>query len=78
MNTSAEAFIDQQLAFNNDIVKSSTGMVKGLTLQADMNKAIVQQLQDQESRLKTQRQLITVLTAVSIMNSVGIILWILA
>jgi hypothetical protein len=78
MDTSAEAFIDQQLAFNNDIVRSSTGMVKGLTLQADMNKAIVAQLQDQESRLKTHRQLITVLTAVCIANSVGVILWMLA
>jgi len=75
---SAEAFIDQQLAFNNDIVKASTGMAKGLTLQSDMNKALVTQLQDQESRLKTHRQLITVLTTVSILNSIGIILWILS
>jgi hypothetical protein len=78
METSAEAFIDQQLAFNNDIVKASTGMAKGLTLQSDMNKALVQQLQDQQSSIKTHRQLITVLTAVCIMNSIGIILWMLA
>lgn len=78
MDTSAEAFIDQQLAFNNDIVKASTGMAKGLTLQSDMNKALVQQLQDQQSSIKTHRQLITVLTAVCIMNSIGIILWMLA
>jgi hypothetical protein len=78
MDTSAEAFIDQQLAFNNDIVKASTGMAKGLTLQSDMNKALVQQLQDQQSSIKTHRQLITVLTAASIANSIGIILWMLA
>ncbi len=78
METSAEAFIDQQLAFNNDIVKASTGMAKGLTLQSDMNKALVQQLQDQQSSIKTHRQLITVLTAVCIMNSIGTILWMLA
>jgi hypothetical protein len=75
---SAEAFIDQQLAFNNDIVKASTGMAKGLTLQADMNKAVAEQIINQESILKTHRQLITVLTIVSILNSVGIILWMLA
>jgi hypothetical protein len=75
---SAEAFIDQQLAFNDDIVKASTGMAKGLNLQSQMNTALVQQLQDQQSSIKTHRQLITVLTAVCIMNSIGIILWMLA
>jgi hypothetical protein len=75
---SAEAFIDQQLAFNNDIVKASSGMVKGLTIQSDLNKAVREALHDQEQQIKTIRNLVTALTAVSILNSIGVILWMLA
>lgn len=72
--TSAQGFVDQQLAFNKNVTKASEGMLDGLTRQAKLNLALADQLRDQENTLKTHRQMITALTVGLIGTTLGIIL----
>jgi hypothetical protein len=75
METSAaQQFVDQQLEFNKDVLKSSNALLDGLKRQARLNSALAEQLRDQDNRLKTHHQLIIALTIGNIGCAIGIIL----
>lgn len=75
--TGAQTFIDRQLAFNQDIIKTIESLDKAIRIQAKLNQALTQQLQDQDSRLKTQRQLITGATFGVITTALAVIMVVL-
>jgi hypothetical protein len=75
--TNAGTFIDRQLAFNKDIIKTIESLDKAIRIQSKLNQALTQQLNDQDSRLKTQRQLITGATFGVITTALAVILVVL-
>jgi len=73
----AQTFIDRQLAFNKDIIKTIESLDKAIRIQAKLNQALTEQLNDQDSRLKTQRQLITGATFGVITTALAVMLVVL-
>jgi hypothetical protein len=73
----AGEFVDRQLAFNKDIIKTIESLDKAIRIQAKLNLALTEQLNDQDSRLKTQRQLITGATFGVITTALAVILVVL-
>ena len=73
-NTGAQTFIDRQLAFNKDIIKTIESLDKAIRIQAKLNLALSQQLNDQDSRIQTHRQLITGATFGVITTALAVIL----
>ena len=76
-NIGAQTFIDRQLTFNKDIVKTIESLDKAIRIQSKLNQALTQQLNDQDSRLKTQRQLITGATFGVITTALAVIMVVL-
>jgi hypothetical protein len=75
--TGAQTFIDRQLSFNKDIIKTIESLDKAIRIQSKLNQALTQQLNDQDSRLKTQRQLITGATFGVITTALAVIIVVL-
>jgi hypothetical protein len=75
--TGAQTFIDRQLSFNKDIIKTIESLDKAVRIQAKLNLALTEQLNDQDSRLKTQRQLITGATFGVITTALAVIIVVL-
>jgi hypothetical protein len=75
--TAVGTFVDRQLAFNKDIVKTIESLDKAIRIQAKLNLALTEQLNDQDSRLKTQRQLITGATFGVITTALAVIIVVL-
>jgi hypothetical protein len=74
---SAQTFIDRQLSFNKDIVKTIETLDKGVRIQAKLNTVLMEQIQDQDNRLKTHRQLLVGVTFGSISTALAVILVVL-
>jgi len=55
----AQTFIDRQLAFNKDIIKTIESLDKAIRIQAKLNLALTEQLNDQDNRIITHRHLIS-------------------
>jgi hypothetical protein len=75
--TTVNTFVDRQLAFNKDMVKTIESLDKAIRIQSKLNQALTQQLNDQDSRLKTQRQLITGATFGVITTALAVIIVVL-
>ena len=73
----AATFIDRQLDFNQDIVKTIESLDKAIRIQAKLNLALTEQLNDQDSRIQTHRQLITGATFGVIATALAVIMVIL-
>jgi hypothetical protein len=74
---SAQTFIDRQLAFNKDIIKTIETLDKGVRIQAKLNTVLMEQIQDQDNRLKTHRQLLVGVTFGAITTALAVILVVL-
>jgi hypothetical protein len=75
--SSATQFVDRQLAFNKDIIKTIESLDKAIRIQAKLNLALTEQLNDQDSRIKTHRQLITGATFGVITTAIAVIIVVL-
>lgn len=75
--TNAQTFIDRQLAFNKDIIKTIESLDKAIRIQAKLNLALTDQLNDQDNRIRTHRQLITGVTFGVITTALAVILVVL-
>jgi len=69
----AQTFIDRQLAFNKDIIKTIESLDKAIRIQAKLNLALTEQLNDQDNRIRTHRQLITGVTFGAITTALAVI-----
>jgi hypothetical protein len=79
METSeAKDFVDKQIAFNKDIVKTSTAMLDGLKHQERLNQALAEKMSDQDNQLATLRQLTVALTVGVIGTAVGVVFAVLS
>ena len=70
----AATFIDRQLAFNKDIIKTIESLDKAIRIQSKLNQALTQQLNDQDNRLRTHRQLLIGVTFGGITTTLAVIL----
>jgi hypothetical protein len=71
---SAQTFIDRQLAFNKDMVKTIESLDKAIRIQSKLNLALTEQLNDQDNRIRTHRQLIVGITFGVVTTSLAVIL----
>lgn len=67
-------FVDKQININNDIVKTLTGISKGLTTQDRVNNTIIDKLHEQATALNTHRQLITALAFLNLATGITAII----
>jgi hypothetical protein len=74
---SAQTFIDRQLAFNKDIIKTIETLDKGVRIQAKLNTVLMEQIRDQDNRLKTHRQLLVGVTFGVISTALAVIMVVL-
>jgi hypothetical protein len=72
--TTVNTFVDRQLAFNKDIIKTIESLDKAIRIQAKLNLALTEQLNDQDNRIKTHRQLIIGVTFGGIATTLAVIL----
>lgn len=70
----AQTFIDRQLQFNKDIIKTVENIHKGVRIQSKLNTVLMEQIQDQDNRLKTHRQLLIGVTFGAISTALAVIL----
>lgn len=57
--TAVGTFVDRQLAFNKDIIKTIESLDKAIRIQSKLNLELTNQLNDQDNRIRTHRQLLT-------------------
>jgi CHASE3 domain sensor protein len=74
----AQTFIDRQLTFNKDMVKTIESLDKAIRIQSKLNQALTQQLNDQDNRIRTHRQLLIGVTFGGIATTLAVILVALA
>jgi hypothetical protein len=72
--TGAQTFIDRQLSFNKDMVKTIESLDKAIRIQSKLNTALAEQLNDQANQLKTHRQLLIGVTFGGITTTLAVIL----
>jgi hypothetical protein len=70
----AQEYVDKQMTFNKDIIKTIESLDKGIRLQAKVNTVLAEQIQDQDNRLKTHRQLLIGVTFGTMTTALAVIL----
>jgi hypothetical protein len=76
-DSTASVFVDRQITFNKDILAAVASVDKAIRIQAKLNLSLNEQLNDQNSRIKTHRQLIVGLTFGLICTSLAVIIVVL-
>lgn len=69
----AKDFVDRQIDFNKDMVKTSKAMLEGLRHQERLNTALTEKLRDQDNQITTIRQLTVALTVGIIGTAIGVV-----
>lgn len=77
-DNTASVFVDRQISFNKDILQAIASVDKAIRIQAKLNLGLTEQLNDQNSRIKTHRQLIVGLTFGLICTALALIVLALA
>jgi hypothetical protein len=70
----AQEYVDKQMQFNKEIITTLKSLDKGIRLQAKLNTVLAEQIQDQDNRLKTHRQLLIGVTFGTMTTALAVIL----
>lgn len=68
----ANEYVNRQIEFNKDIVKTIDGMNKALRLQSKLNKDMVEELNKNKTMLNAHKNLMTALTIWTLVTTVMI------